>query len=108
MHPKPSKLPKPGFNIHETNEAASEGIAGSEIETAIPEYFTQLSHTERRRRSADAWQELMPSLIHPLMAALHNAAPDSADGAPAAEAFTCKYGCDMKRSTVKSISFGGM
>jgi hypothetical protein len=106
LHPKPSKVPKPGFHIHEANEAASDGITESDIETA--QYFTQPSHTERRQRSANAWQELMPSLIHPLMAALHSMAPDSPDGVLEVETFTCKYGCDIRRSTVKIISFGGI
>ena len=74
LQPKPSKAPKPGVNIHEANEDDSNGIAGSGIETTIPEHFTQPSHTECRQQSANAWQELMPSLIHPLMAALHRMA----------------------------------
>jgi len=107
-HPKPNKVPHPSFNIHDANETASDGIIGSEIETAIPEYFVQRSHTERRQRSANAWQELMPSLIHPLMAALHSMAPDSTDRVPEVETFTCKSGCDIRTSSVKNISFGGM
>ena len=50
----------------------------------------------------------MPSLIYPLMAALHSMAPDNAEGVSEVEAFTCKSGCNIRRSRVKSISFGGM
>lgn len=108
LQPKPSKAPKPGVNIHEANEDDSNGIAGSGIETTIPEHFTQPSHAERRQRSANAWQELMPSLIHPLMAALHRMAPNNTDGVPEVETFTCNHGCNIRKSTVKRISFGGM
>src|SRR3984885_15739200 len=95
-HPKPNKVPHPSFNIHDANETASDGIIGSEIETAIPEYFVQRSHTERRQRSANAWQELMPSLIHPLMAALHRLAPASTDRVPEGETFPLQSWWEIK------------
>lgn len=104
-HARHGKAPKPGSSI---SKAASEGTDEYEVEAEIPDGFAQSGHTERRRRSANAWEELMPSLIHPLMAALHNMAPQSADRAMEVETFACESGCNVRRSAVKNISFGGM
>jgi len=113
LRPKASKLPKPdpGVDVHEANDANSQEIHDFDFEGAIPDDFIpqiESSHTTRRRRNANAWQEAMPSLIQPLMAALHTVAPHNTDGVIEAEVFTCKSGCYIRRSTVKSVSFGGM
>jgi hypothetical protein len=48
-NPKPSKAPKPNSDVNEANnKATGEGMNESEIEAAIPEYFTQSTHTECR------------------------------------------------------------
>jgi hypothetical protein len=106
---KASKLRKSDYDadVDETNDAAEEGINNFDLgiipEECIPQ--TESSHTERRRRNANAWQQLMPSLIHPLMASLHSIAPNNST---VDEPFTCVSGCEIQRSTVKSVSFGGM
>jgi hypothetical protein len=113
LHRKASKVPKPDHDVDV--DGKNEGIDDEEtndfnFEATIPEGLlpqTKSSHTERRRRNANAWQEVMPSLIYPLMATLHTIAPNSTHRAIDVAAFTCVSGCDIKRSMVKSVSFGG-
>ena len=113
LHRKASKVPKPDHDVDV--DGKNEGIGEEEtndfdFEATIPEGFnpqTKSSHTERRWRNANAWQGVMPSLIYPLMATLHTIAPNSTNRAIDVAAFTCISGCDIKRSTVKSVSFGG-
>ena len=111
-HHKPSKVPKPDHDVDGKNEGiGDEETNDFNFEAIIPEGFnpqTKSSHTECRRQSANAWQEVMPSLIYPLMATLHSIAPNSTNSAIDVAAFTCKSGCDIKWSMVKSVSFGGM
>jgi hypothetical protein len=113
LHPKASKVPKPdpGVDVDEANDAIGEEMNDFDFESVIPEDFipqTESSHTKRRRRNANAWQEVMPALIHPLMAALHAIAPNNTDRVIEVEAFACISGCQIRRSTVKIVSFGGM
>ena len=110
LHPKASKVPKsdPGVDV---DDAIGEEMNDFDFESVIPEDFipqTESSHTKHRRRNANAWQDVMPSLIHPLMAALHAIAPNNPDRVIEVEAFACISGCRIRRSTVKSVSFGGM
>jgi hypothetical protein len=108
LHPKASKVPKPDADVGVANDAIGEEMSDFDFEGTIPETFnpqTKSSHTERRQRNANAWQEVIPSLIYPLMAALHTIAPSSTDRAIDV---ACISGCHMRRSTVKSVSFGGM
>jgi hypothetical protein len=96
-------------DVDEINDAIGEGINDFDCEGTIPEEFippTESSHAERRRRSANAWQQVMPTFIHPLMAALHNIAPNITIRAE--RSFSCVSGCQIRSSTVKSVSFGGV
>lgn len=72
-------------------------------EDMIPQ--NESSHSQRRRRSAAAWQEVTPSLIYPLMGALRKITEnrDSADwNTP-----VCLSGCEVRYSWVKVVSYGG-
>src|SRR5260370_39307784 len=59
-------------------------------------------------REKHAWQELMPSLIYPLMTALHAVTENVTDGVVEVETFRCLSGCHIQRNTVNIVSFGGL
>lgn len=92
----------------DANDLAGNGFA---INAAVPEDFLcqkDTHHTQRRQRNADAWGKLMPSLIYPLMAALHNIPKMGTDSIVKVEGSICLSGCETRTSEVKIVSFGGM
>lgn len=103
---KASKVQTPNYDadLDEANDAIGNGI--NEFDFDTPK--TEPHHTKRRQRYANAWQELMPTLVHPLMAALHTISPNSANKNIEVQASSCVSTCYRTRSTVKSISFGGV
>src|SRR5260370_36138757 len=48
----------------------------------------------------------MPSLIYPLMTALHAVTENVTDGVVEVETFRCLSGCHIQRNTVNIVSFG--
>ena len=110
--PKASKTLKPDYyaDVEEANCATPEETNDFDLEGAIPEGFilqTEPSHTQRRQREANAWQELMPSLIYPLMTAFHAVTENITNGVVEVETFRCSSGCLIQRNTVNIVSFGG-
>jgi hypothetical protein len=115
LHGKATKLRKPDPTVNfEANDAIIEDGDDFDSEGGIPEEFIHdmephLSHhTQRRQRNVNAWHELMPSLIQPLMAALHIINESSTDGVVEVEAFTCVSRCQITHSKVNIVSFGGV
>jgi hypothetical protein len=64
------------------------------------------AHTQRRQKSAAAWRDLMPSLVHPLMGALDNISNNRPNDDPPSP--THLSTCKVRTSVVKVVSFGGM
>jgi hypothetical protein len=92
------------------NISDSKDHVDTDIQSLLPDIIPPNNphYTQRRERNAAAWQEVMPSLIYPLMAALHTLSKNKADEPVDVKLFTCLSGCDVKTSVVKVISFGGM
>lgn len=96
--------------MDEADGSIWEDLNDAPLESTILEDFTincgPRSHTQRRQRSAAAWSEIMPTLVYPLMAALHSISKSYAH-----EEFlkvsACQSECETKQSTVNVVSFGG-
>ena len=104
-HPKASKMPKHHYDVDvdEGNEAIGEEMNDFDFDAAIPEGFTpqaEPSHTKFQKREAHSWQKLVPSIIHPFMAALH-ITENHTDGVVEMEAFTCVSRCCLTSFTLR-------
>ena len=83
------------------------GFEGATPDGLIPQ--NQTEHTQRRQKSALAWNEAMSSLTYPLMAALHKIKQDKNGRHIEVEGSTCQSGCETKSaSVVNIISFEGV
>lgn len=89
---------------------ANDFIGGDVNSSILEEFFneSETPHTQRRKRNAEGWQELMPSLIHPLMAALHSISKTELNEVVEVESVAPLCSCNMRSSVVKVVSFGGM
>lgn len=111
-HPKGSKVQKSdnSAKVDTRMDSAGEDMDDFGFEGAIPDgLIPQTEHTQRRQKSALAWNEAMSSLTYPLMAALHKIKQAKNGRCIEVEGSTCQSGCEKKgASMVNIISFEGV